>query len=278
MSIWQRFRLGRIGHWPPEIAVSSWSVRRLLENRELELKDFPNMVKKKFKLRSVELVINHLVDDDEKTCRHLQEIVSSLDMKIICLAIDNDFTVSGIELDRECARARENIKKASILGAQIVRLNPGMRGESSEEKMISNVVEGIKRILPVAKEHRILLALENHGIFGMNADNILKVVKLVKSSRWVGVCLDYGNFFPEELDLGAQKLTPWAVHVHAKAYKFDRDGQETKIDYLARIKALKEDRYCGYLSVEWEGPDNADEIENTMQTIKLIQYCLNAAG
>jgi len=271
---WRKSKLRRIGTWPPDIAVSSWSLRYLISRGGLNIIDFPEFVKQRFKVEYIEVLLNHLIAEDEAQFQRLKEAASSAGVKIVCLALNNDFTLSGADLEQECIVASELLRKAKILGAQFVRVNPGMRGEGTDEELAQNVAEGLRSLIPAAKETGIILALENHQLFGMNPDNILRVLDLVKNLRWVSVCLDFGNFFPEDFDTGPAKLAPYAVYVHAKSYQFNEDGTETKINYLNRLQELKRAGYRGYLSVEWEGDRGEDEVKNTRRTIRLIERCL----
>jgi sugar phosphate isomerase/epimerase len=235
--------------------------------------EFPLFAKRNFGVNCIEVLLNHLVAEDKTEFQRLSESASSAGVKIVCLALNNDFTLSGTDLEQECLRTGRILRNAKILGVQIARVNPGMHGEGTAEELAQNVAEGLRRIIPVAKETGIRLALENHDLFGMNPDNILKVIQLVKTHQLVGVCLDFGNFLPDLLDTGPIRLAPYTIYVHAKSYKFDKDGNETKINYLDRIRELKQAGYQGFFSIEWEGNPNEDEIENTQRTIQLINKC-----
>lgn len=270
-KLWHKFRLRRIGTWPPDIAVSSWSLRYLISRGGLNIIDFPRFAKQRFEVEYIEVLLNHLIAEDEAQFQRLAEAASSVGVNIVCLALNNDFTLSGSELEQECIRVDRLLRKARILGVQVVRVNPGIRGEGTDEELVRNVVMGLRRLVPVAKKMGITLALENQHFFG--TDNILKVLDLV-NTPWVGVCLNFSYFFPEEFDTGPIKLAPYAVHVHAKSYKFSEDGKETKINYLDRLQELKRANYRGYFSVEWEGEANKNEVKNTQRTIRLIKRCL----
>ena len=266
----------RIGKWPPEIAVSSWSLHPRISRGELKIVDFPRFAKKEFGKLGVsclEVVVNHLLAEDERDMERLASEAKQAGMRTICLALSNDFTRAS-DLDREVAETKRFMKVAKALGAPIVRVNPGMRGEDPDEEQATNVAEGLRRLLRESKKLGVLLALENHQLFGLNPANTLRVLRILRWPRRVGVCLDFGNFYPENRDSGPRELAPHAIHAHAKAYSFDADGNEKTIKYLDRLRELKKAGFKGFISVEWEGKQGEDDIENTRHAIRLIQRCL----
>lgn len=262
----------RIGNWPPEIAVSSWSVRTLISGGELSILNFPRFAKEQFSVGHIEIVVNHLIADSESDFKALADAASTESVKIVCLAVSNDFTVSNRELDVEVDETMKMLQRAKQLGAPVVRLNPGLRGHGTPDAITQRVVSGLKRVLSAAENLQLVLALENHQLFGMTPENILKVLEYVDASDRLGVCLDFGNFFPEHLNTGPRLLASRTVHAHAKAYQFDENGNETTIDYAGRLRELREAGFKGYISIEWEGA--GDEIKNTNRAIKLIKKCL----
>jgi len=165
------------------------------------------------------------------------------------------------------------VRKSSILGAEVIRVNPGFRGDWSDPETRIRIVSGLKHLIPVARNYGLHLALENHGPIGMKADNVLWILQRTGNPRWLGACLDFGNFYPEEMSEGPGKLCPWATHVHAKSHDIV-DGKEATIDYPERIRELRRGKFRGYLSVEFEGRQGDDELKCTRKTIKLIQRCL----
>ncbi len=51
---------------------------------------------------------------------------------------------------------------------------------------------------------------------------------------------------------------PRIVHVHAKFYDIDDDGDEPAIDYPALVREFVNGGYAGFFSSEWEGHAFAD--------------------
>lgn len=263
----------------PKIAISSWSLHKRITRGELAIAAFPQFVKSTFGLDRIEVLKNHLMSGDDEELHRVAEAAAAAGTSIVCLALDNDFTVDEPELELECRRAADMLRRARVLGAHVARVNPGMGGEGSDEELAKRVATGLRRLVPTAEETGMVLALENQQLFGIKPENILRVMDAVRDCEQVGVCLDFGGFFSEDLETAPALLAPYAVHVHAKSYEFTPDGKrETSIDYPRRLKELSEANYSGCISIEWEGDDRLDDVANIWRTINLIRWNLSQWG
>ena len=63
---------------------------------------------------------------------------------------------------------------------------------------------------------------------------------------------------------------PYAKSLSAKAYNFDSDGFETKIDYVKMMKIVKESNYKGFIGVEYEG-NGLSEVDGILATKNLLE-------
>ncbi len=163
-----------------------------------------------------------------------------------------------IEVDREKMRA------ASYLGAKIVRLN---LGPGEDTVATDRCIAAFKELLPLAKELKLKMTIENHGGPSKKADNIIRIIKST-DPKWVGSCMDFRNWPPELILEENAKVAPYAYHVHAKAHNFDEKGEETSVSYGKVLQMLKDANYKGAVSIEFEGP--GDQIEGVKKTRDLI--------
>jgi hypothetical protein len=96
-----------------------------------------------------------------------------------------------------------------------------------------------------------------------------------------GTLPDFGNFCLAwgskdgckaryDMYKGVAELMPYAKSVSAKAYDFDKNGNETKIDYAKMMQIVKNNNYKGYIGVEYEG-SRLSEKEGILATKNLIQ-------
>ncbi|MFQ5824566.1 MAG: hypothetical protein ACE5JB_10965 [bacterium] len=59
-----------------------------------------------------------------------------------------------------------------------------------------------------------------------------------------------------------------ALHVHAKSFDFDTNGEERYLDYQRCLQILKDSGYDGTITVEYEGA--GDALKGCLQTRDLI--------
>jgi hypothetical protein len=77
-------------------------------------------------------------------------------------------------------------------------------------------------------------------------------------------------------------IMPQIVHVHAKFYDIDENGNEPAIDYPAIVAQFVQGGYSGYWSSEWEGHafadlDEADPIDLIAKQHELIRRSVGDA-
>lgn len=163
----------------------------------------------------------------------------------------------------------EKMRAAAYLGAPLVRLNLGGLGDQAKDDTIGTdrCIAAFNKLLPLAKELKVKMTIENHGGPSRKADNIIRIIEET-DPKWVGSCLDFKNW-PQDLILQENaKLARYAYHTHAKAHTFGEDGEETVVPYGKVLQMLKDAKYKGAVSIEFEGP--GDQIEGVKKTRDLV--------
>jgi hypothetical protein len=92
-----------------------------------------------------------------------------------------------------------------------------------------------------------------------------------------GLLPDFNNFGEYDRYDAVEKTLPHAVAVCAKAFDFDKDGNETKTDFFRMLKIVMNSNYSGVISIEFEG-HGIDPIEGSRKTRALIEKALTSAG
>jgi len=70
---------------------------------------------------------------------------------------------------------------------------------------------------------------------------------------------------------------PFAKGVSAKSFDFDKEGNETTIDYQRMLKIVMQAGYHGYIGIEYEG-SKLDEYEGVRATQKLLERVRGELG
>ena len=151
--------------------------------------------------------------------------------------------------------------------AHVVRKNMQSRVRNLEGKMKRAVVS-LEQIMPAVVHCKIPLAIENHWGISGRPENIIRVIEEIES-EWLGTCPDFGNF-PRNVDpyKSLKALGPYALHAHAKSYRFDKYGEVKEIDYKRCLSILQESGYEGDFTVEYEGGGN--DLQGCLRTRDLI--------
>ncbi|MFA4028316.1 MAG: hypothetical protein GDYSWBUE_000196 [Candidatus Fervidibacterota bacterium] len=152
---------------------------------------------------------------------------------------------------------------AKIVGADAVLLVPGIvNAQTRYSECYERSQRNIKRIVPLAEELGITIAIENvWNNFLLSPIEFARYVDEFGSER-VRAYFDVGNIvkfgFPEDwiLTLGRR-----IVKVHLKDFKRDKNAfvmlLEGDVDWKAVRQALIEVGYRGYLTAELRGGDEA---------------------
>lgn len=189
------------------------------------------------------------------------------------------------EFEAEIKRVKREIDIAARLGVKLVRHDVGFRpaGQNSDAQFDADLplfVDACGQLADYAVRHGITTMIENHGLHVQGAKRVLRVYHGVARDNFK-LLVDTGNFFPVEFDntLNAIKqCAPFAAMVHTKDHHIrnvpgepadtwrDRgNGIFTQaaiagagdIGIAQAIGYLKDAGYDGYLSLEYEGPEEA---------------------
>ena len=172
-------------------------------------------------------------------------------------AVGNTFTVpAGPKRDQEIANVKHWIDHAAIMGAPHIRIFAGEAPSgTSRDQAKALCIAAIEECCEYAGSKGIFLGLENHGGIVAEADQVLEIVRAVKSP-WLGINLDTGNFHTDDIYGDLAKCAPYAVNVQVKT-EISRRGQKKEPTDLSRvIKLLRDASYQGYVALEYEAAED----------------------
>ncbi len=171
-------------------------------------------------------------------------------------------------------RTIASLELAYDLGIPTMRVNTGRWGTSESfdalmaNKGIEPTLEGYTdrqgfewvincydRLAREAEKRGVVMGLENHWGLGRDADGVMRVVNAI-DSPWLRVTLDTGNFLENQY-AQYEAIAPDAVFVQAKTYYGGGNWYTLDIDYPRVAEILKKVDYRGYISLEFEGKEDA---------------------
>jgi sugar phosphate isomerase/epimerase len=179
-----------------------------------------------------------------------------LGVEICCTGVRNDFAnPDPAKRAADVKHVKEWVDVAAKLGAPMLRIFSGTAFDGYEKKWdsIANyMAASIRECVVYAKSKGVLIGVQNHGDFLKNADETIKLVKLVDSD-WFGVIVDTGYFLTADPYADMEKLMPYAVNFLAKESPFGNNSP-IKIDLRKVMKIIHNSGYRGYVSIETLSP------------------------
>ena len=178
------------------------------------------------------------------------------------------------EVQRNVEHTQKCIEIAYQLGVPSIRINTGRWNTVDFDTLMANrgiepilpghteeegfkwCIDGIQKCLGKAEECGVLLALENHWGLGRTPEGLLRIVNAIHSP-WLGVLMDTGNFLETPYEK-LQQIAAKTVFVQAKTYQGGGEWYTLDLDYTQVAKILAGVNYTGYVSLEFEGKENAD--------------------
>jgi sugar phosphate isomerase/epimerase len=151
---------------------------------------------------------------------------------------------------------KEWIDHAAVVGAPHIRVFAGPKPKNTELAEAKRLcIEGLEETSEYAGRKGIFLGLENHGGIVAEPEDLLSIVKAVKSP-WVGINLDTGNFQTDDPYADLARCAPYAVNVQLKVeiHRRNKSKEPADLDRLARI--LRDANYQGYVALEYEAAED----------------------
>ena len=259
-----------------KISVAEYSLHRLIGQGKLDPLNFGPFCKKHFDVDAVEYWMGPFADkgQDRAFLDEMHKKSEDAGVKELLIMVDIPDGKGNLghpaESERRAAVERhfEWVEAAQRMGCHSIRVNARSEGSRREQLMLA--ADGLRQLCEFAAPHKINVIVENHG--GPSSDGawlagVMKAVDLPNC----GTLPDFGNFHDYDRYKGCWELMPYAKGVSAKSHQFDAEGNETKTDYLKMMKIVVDAGYDGYVGIEWEGAEPADEKQGVLLTKKLLE-------
>lgn len=240
---------------------------------------------------------------EEEYAKQIKAESERVGLPVSSYTVGADF-INAQNIEDEIARICRKVDTASILGVNVMRhdATSGFKGNEAKYKGFDQalplLIKGCKAVTDYAKRHGIETCVENHGFFSQESLRVEKLVNGVADENF-GLLIDIGNFAcaddPSPVAVG--RLAPYAKYVHAKDFHIksgnainpgrgffrSRGGNYLRgaiighgdIPVMQCLSILKNSGYDGYVSIEFEGMENAVDgistgLENLRNMLKII--------
>ncbi|WMJ23265.1 sugar phosphate isomerase/epimerase family protein [Paludicola sp. MB14-C6] len=192
----------------------------------------------------------------------MKAILKGTGLKVCCISAP--FFKCDIDNKQEIEEHIEGLKRcihiAKELGCSLIR-GFTFWNKGDFEQSISDIVKKFQEPIVLLKQANMLLALEfDPTVYTTNAKRAVMVLKEL-NSPYVKALWDPGNdIYDEEEECpypdGYEMIKPYLVHMHLKDAKRVNGKPEAMIigkgdfDFVGQFKALLNDGYQGYVSLE----------------------------
>jgi sugar phosphate isomerase/epimerase len=226
----------------------------------------------------VEILHVQMQDESNAAIQKIKRHAHSLGLALMGFSTHQGFVAPDADLRRtNVQKTLYQIDMAYRLGIPTMRINTGRWGTiksfdelmarkgieptpegHTDEEAFGWVIGSIEKLLPRAEECGVVLGLENHWGLGRTAEGVLRIVEAIKSP-WLQMTLDTGNFLErpyEQMEAMASSEVPIAL-LQAKTYFGGGRWYELDLDYTRIAAILREHGYRGWISLEFEGNEDA---------------------
>ena len=227
----------------------------------------------------VELLHVQMQDESPAAINEIKRRAHSLGLALMGFSTHQGFVYPERDLRQtNVQKTLYQIDLAASLGIPTMRINTGRWGTvksfddfmtkkgieppiegHTEEQAFGWAIGSIEKLLPRAEASGVVLGLENHWGLGRTAAGVLRIVEAIKSP-WLQMTLDTGNFLENsyaQMEQMASSTVPIAL-VQAKTYYGGGRWYALDLDYARIAKILEDHQYKGWISLEFEGNDDAE--------------------
>lgn len=257
-----------------KISCTSFSFNKDITSGKKNLEAFFGICKK-LDIFGIEIWDEHTNGYSMEDFYQLKSMANKYKLELITFAVNNhDFTSKDLELrNKDIERVNKWIEITNLLECKILRVLPGdlIALNNDKTNLLPFALTCFEKCLNNAIKNNIILAIENCPK-DTDPSVVIEIVKYF-NSKYLMLCSDIGNIRADIRYKAFESLLPWAVHIHAKTYDFDSEGNESTIDYVRVLQMIKKYKFKGYLSIEYEGEkDELWGVENSVRLLKrLIQ-------
>ena len=230
----------------------------------------------------------HLLEDGEVA--DIQRILEKNELKVSAIA--SSFFKCSIESKQEHLEIlKRSISLAKRFGTQLVRGFTFWKSDK-QESYWGKLIESYREPAQIAEDEGIIIAVENEeSTMVATGEKLAQFIDEVRSPA-VRALWDVSNglYYNEEIPFpdGYRFLRGKIVHVHVKdiVYDSEKKGGEPvplgkgMVDLEGQLRALKEDGYAGFVSLETHTRPSANVVETFPQGTELSEIatreCLDA--
>ena len=290
-----------------KISVSSYSYSKKIKAGEMTQLDVPR-VASEMGIEGIDFT--ELKPNEEPTLQEQLDYAAQIraeaekyGMTIVGYTIGaNLYQGSAEEDEKEVERLKGQVDVAVALGAKVMRHDVCKKEKLDDgsvvsfAKMLPTIAENARKVTEYAASKGIKTCSENHGYVAQDSDRVEALYNAVNHENY-GLLIDFGNFacVDEDSAKAVSRLAAYAVHVHAKDFRFYPHGRVTEekgfstrgcnklvgcaigegdIPVAQCVAIMKRAGYDEFMTIEYEG--NEDCMEGIKRGYKNLKSYIEA--
>ena len=252
-----------------QLSLAAYSFREYFKDAERERKTQTDAAKRIDMFQFVDYCAEHDCAGAELTSYYFPKDVDEaylLKLRRHCFlrgvevsggSVGNTFThPAGEKRDEQNRYVKKWVDHYAVLGAPHIRVFAGNAPRATTKEEAKKLcIAALEECADYAGKRGIFLGIENHGGIVAEPDDLLDIVRAVKSP-WVGINLDSGNFHTDDPYRDFERCAPYAVNVQLKVDLRPRDGKSQRADLMRFVKILRAANYQGYVALEYESEED----------------------
>ena len=281
-----------------KIGVSSYSFSRILSYGKHTYEDICDIAKRLgydgIEFIGLENCGWGIVGDEIEIAKKIRAHCEKIGLEIVAYTVGANFLSDDI--DAEVARVNHCVDVCHALGAPLMRHDVASKLRTSHlysyRDAIEEMVPYIREVTEYAARLGIRTCTENHGFIFQYPERVEELILAVDRENYGWLC-DMGNFLCTDCDPveSVRIAAPHAFHVHAKDFLYKSGDCRMPAGYqivtsggnylrgtvvghgdvpvVQCINILKRAGYDGYVSLEFEGPeDNLYALEMGLKNLR----------
>lgn len=270
-----------------KLGISSYCMYRYIQAGEMDIFEAIRWIAERG-AQHVEIVPLGVLEQqmkDERFVERIRQTAADAGLPISNYAVGGNFAAKDdAALAAEIAKVKEHVDIAHALGAKLMRHDVASRPKTEcsidyFDADLPAIVQACGEVADYAALYGITTSLENHGYFVQSSDRVLRILHGVNRANYK-TTIDIGNFMVADEDphIAVAKLLPYASMVHVKDFysrkRCNHPGEGWfatlggnylrgaiagcgSLDMPYLMSAIKSSGYDGYLSIEFEGMEDA---------------------
>jgi sugar phosphate isomerase/epimerase len=240
-----------------KLSLAAYSMRQFLDLKKgsMTLFDFIDFAAE-LPLDGVELTSYYWAETTDAYAEKLKAHAAKKKLAVSGVPMSNNFCIRDEAKHKaEIQKVKDWTERAAKVGAKTVRIFAGSleKGDTLEEAQ-KRVVAALEECCAVAEKHGVMLAMENHGGITATPEQLLALVKPVKSKA-LGVNIDTGNFRTADPYADIAKIAPYGVVAQVKT-EVSPGGKTQEADLARVVKILKGANFHGFVALEYEAKED----------------------